>query len=152
MHKLFRSFIVLALIIALLCPTALAASYGATVLTSSMTVYTSAKRPAGVLKQGASITVTAISGNWARISYRGRTGYAALQNIKFNNGIAAVARVNTSISFVTRESYSQNKYYSATLSAGTPVYVVGKKGSDALVSNASGSALGYVKFSALTRR
>ena len=53
--------------------------------------------------------------------------------------------------FVTRASYSANQYYSATLAAGTGVYVAGKKGDYALITNASGSAIGYVKLSALNK-
>lgn len=151
MRKMFKSIIVLALIAAMLCSSALAAGYGAKVLTNTMTVYNSSKQSIGALVQGTSFGVTAVSGNWAKISYKGKTGYASLSNIIFDNKVAAVANQDTGINFVTRASYANNQYYSATLSAGTGVYVVGKKGDYALVSNAAGSALGYVKLSALSK-
>ena len=151
MRKMFKSIVVLALIAALLCSSAMAAGYGAKVLSNTMTVYNSNKQPAGALVQGTSFTVTAVSGNWAKISYKGRTGYANLANIIFNNKVAAVANKDTGINFVTRASYANNQYYSATLSAGTTVYVAGKKGNYALITNAAGSAIGYVKLNALTK-
>ena len=150
MRKIIKTVLALALIAAMLCPAALAASYGAKVLVNEMTVYSSAKEAAGSLKQGTSIKVTDMSGEWVRISYKGKTGYAKLEDICFNNGIKAVATKDTAIRFVTKESYSENTYYKATLAAGTGVYVVGKRGAYALVSNGS-DALGYVKLSALEK-
>lgn len=151
MRKIFKSVAVLALVVVMLCSSALAASYGAKVLVPSMGVYNANQTLVGSLGQGTSIKVTAVSGNWARISYKGNTGYAKLDDIIFNSRIKAVANKDTAIRFVTRESYGENTYYKATLAAGTGVYVVGKNGSYALISNASGSALGYVKASALSK-
>ena len=149
-----RRLAVLALAVALLCGSALASGYGAKVLVPSMTVYGNSDGSAvalGTLKQGTSITVKAVSGDWARISYKGRTLYAKLDDIIFNKHVKAVASRDTSIRFVTKESYAQNTYYSATLSAGTSVYVVGKSGDKLLVTNASDSALGYVDASTLSK-
>ena len=149
-----RRLLVLALAVALLCGSAMAASYGAKVLVPSMTVYGNSDGNAtalGSLKQGTSITVKAVSGDWARISYKGRTLYAKLDDIIFNKHVKAVSNRDTAIKFVTKESYAKNTYYSATLSAGTTVYVVGKNGDQLLVTNASDSALGYVNASALSK-
>lgn len=151
MKKTVRMIIALVVLTALLGGSALAASYGAQVLMPSMKVYNAKKEVLGQLKQGTDFTVTEISGDWARISYKGKTGYAKLEDIIFDDSIKAVASEDTTIKFVTRKSYSESTYYKATLAAGTTVYVVGKRGSYALVSNASGSALGYVKASKLTR-
>ncbi len=155
MFKMAKVLVVLTLLAALLCSSALAASYGAQVLMPSMNVYGvsgSQKVKIGQLKQGTDFTVTAISGNWARISYKGKTGYAKLEDMIFDKKIKAVASEDTAIKFVTRKSYEEGTYYKATLEAGTTVYVVGKKGSYALVKNASGSALGYVKASDLKKK
>lgn len=151
MRKIFKSIVVLVLVAVLFCTPAMAASYGAKVLTNTMTVYNSSKQPAGALIRGTSIKVKAVSGNWAKISYNGKTGYAKLSNIIFNKKVPAVATRDTAIRFVTRASWNRNQYYSATLAAGSTIYVVGKKGNEALVSNGSGSAIGYVKLSALTK-
>ena len=135
-------------------PAALATSFKATINSSSARVYsspsTSSKYSLPALKN-ATVTVTGYAGGWARISYKGRTLYAKLDDIIFNKHVKAVASRDTSIRFVTKESYAQNTYYSATLSAGTSVYVVGKSGDKLLVTNASDSALGYVDASALSK-
>lgn len=151
MRKMFKSIVVLALVAVLLCSSAMAASYSAKVLTNTMTVYNSSKQSAGALIRGTSIKVKAVSGNWAKITYKGKTGYAKLSSIIFDKKVKVVANRDTSIRFVTRESWAKNQYYSATLGAGTTLYVVGKKGEEALISNASGSAIGYVKLSALSK-
>lgn len=151
MRKMFKSILILALVAVMLCSSAMAASHGAKVLTNTMTVYNSSKQVAGALVRGTSFKVKAISGDWAKISYNGKTGYAQLSNIIFDNKVKCVSTRDTDIRFVTRASWARNQYYTATLAAGTTIYVVGKKGSEALVSNASGSAIGYVKLSALTK-
>ena len=145
----------IALIAAMLSCSALAANYGAKVLTSSMAVYgysNGKKVQQGMLSQGTSFKVTEMSGNWAKISYKGKTGYAKLENIIFDKRIKAVANRDTALKFITRESYARGVYYTATLAAGTKVYAAGFKGDQMLITNASGSALGYVKKSALTKQ
>lgn len=152
MRRFLKILLSLALLAALFCPCALAANYSAKVLSSSMDVYSSNKEKLGALKQGTAVTVTAISGDWARISYRGNSYYARMKDIIFNNRIAAISTQKTSIRFVTKASYAANTCYKATLAAGTPIYVVGLNGKQALVTNASGSILGYVKRSALKKQ
>lgn len=151
MRKMIKTVIVLALVAAMLCSSAMAATVGAKVLATDMTVYTSSKTVAGTLPQGTSIAVTDMSGDWLKIYYKGYTGYAHIKDVAFTTGIKAVANQDTALAFVTKASYSDYTYYKATLSAGTGVYVVGKRGNYALITNSSGSALGYVAFSALTK-
>lgn len=151
MRKIIKISFALVLIAALLCPGALAASYSARVLSRSMNVYSSSKEQLGTLDQGTNITVTAISGDWVRFSYRGNSYYAKLKDVIFNKRIPATSTKKTPIRFVTKASYKANTYYKATLAAGTSMYVVGLNGNNALVTNASGSALGYVKLSALKK-
>lgn len=151
MRRAIRTMLIFALIAAMCCSSALAASYGAKVLSSSMTIYSGSKEEMGTLKQGTSIRVTAMSGSWARISYKNRTYYAQLKDIIFNSRIKAVSTKKTTIRFVTKQSYKANTYYKATLAAGTPVYVAGFNGDTLLISNASGSVLGYVKRSAVKK-
>ncbi len=149
-----RRLCALLLICALLASGALAASYKARVLTSSMTVYAGKKtssRVLGSLKRDTKFTVTAISGDWARVSYKGRTGYARMRNIRFDKRIPAVALRDTALVFGTKESMKRGVYYRATLAAGTQVYAVGMAEGKLLVTNASGSALGYVKKSAMEK-
>lgn len=151
MRKMIKTAIILALAVVMLCSSALAASYGAKVLVNNMPVYSAEKKVAGTLDQGTSVKVTGMKDGWVRISYKGKTGYAKLENIAFKNGVKAVATKDAAIRFVTKASYSDNTYYKATLAAGTGVYVVGKKNGYALITNDAGSALGYVKLSALKK-
>ena len=142
------------LMLALLGGGALAASYGAQVLSSSMPVYaakSTSSAKLGSLSQGTSFTVTAISGDWARISCGSRTGYARMRHILFDRHIAAVAVKDTKLTFWTKESQKRGVHYRATLAAGTKVYVVGMAEGRLLVTNASASALGYVSASALVK-
>lgn len=155
MRRIIKSVLAIALIAAMLSCSALAASYGAKVLTSSMPVYgysNGKKVQQGTLSQGTAFKVTEMSGDWAKISYRGKTIYARLENIIFDKRIKAVAIRDAALKFITRESYARGVYYTATLAAGTKVYAAGFKGDQMLITNASGSALGYVKKSALTKQ
>ena len=142
------------LMLALLGGGALAASYGAQVLPSSMPIYaakSTSSAKLGTLKQGTGFTVTAISGDWARISFGKRTGYARMRHIIFDKHIAAVAVKDTKLTFWTKESQKRGVHYRATLAAGTKVYVVGMAEGRLLVTNKSDSALGYVSASALVK-
>lgn len=154
MRKMMKALLALTLIAAMLCGSALAAGYGAKVLSDSMPVYgysDGSKVKLGALDQGTSFKVTDISGDWAKISYKGKTGYARLENIIFDGKIKAISNRDAAFKFVTKASYAKNTYYTATLAANTIVYVVGKDGDNALITNADRTALGYVKLSALTK-
>ena len=142
------------LMLALLGGSALAASYGAQVLPSSMPIYaakSTSSAKLGSLSQGTSFTVTSITGDWARISYKNRTGYARMRHILFDKHISAVAVKDTKLTFWTKTSQKRGVHYRATLAAGTKVYVVGMAEGRLLVTNASDSALGYVSASALVK-
>lgn len=149
--KYFKVVIAAALIAVILCGSALADDMGAMVLSSSMAVYNSNQQYIGSLGQGTSFTVTAMSGDWARISYRGNTGYAQLKDIVFDARIKAVSIRSTPVRFVTQESYRRGVYYTGTLSPGVTLYVAGMNGSDFLFFDGSGTVMGYVAQSALVR-
>ena len=154
MRRGLRRLCAALLMLALLGGGALAASYGAQVLPSSMPVYaakSTSSAKLGTLKQGTGFTVTAISGDWARISFGKRTGYARMRHIIFDKHIAAVAVKDTKLTFWTKESQKRGVHYRATLAAGTKVYVVGMAEGRLLVTNKSDSALGYVSASALVK-
>lgn len=151
MRKMIKTVIVLALVVVMLSSSAMAAVVGAKVLANNMTVYNSSKGVAGTLPQGTTIAVTDMAGDWLKIYYNGYTGFANIKDVAFTTGIAAVANQDAPLVFVTKASYADYTYYKATLAAGTGVYVVGKRGNYALITNTTGSALGYVAFSALTK-
>lgn len=145
--KTFKMMISALLIMVMLCGGAMAASYKANVITSSMKVYNASKEQIGSLPQGTAFTVKAISknGNWAKISYKGKTGFASMKNIMFNKRIKAVAVKDASMNFVTKASYKMKLAFKATIEKGTPVYVVGYHNGYLLIENASGNGLGIVK-------
>ena len=154
MRRGLRRLCAALVLLAMLGGSALAASYGARVLPSSMPVYASASTSAnqlGSLSKGTRFTVTAISGDWARISCGGRTGYARMRHIIFDQHIPAMAVKDAKFVFATDASLKRGVYYRATLAAGTRVYVVGMAEGRLMVTNASGSALGYVSASALAK-
>ena len=149
----------------LFCSGALAASVSAVVNCSSLTVRSgpsTSHKKLGTLKKGTKITVTAVSGSWAKISYKGRTGYAAVQYLKKSSGSSS-----SSSSSDKKETSSETKYSSrikgystqkvavyksastsskklGTIDKGTTVYVVAKNGNFYKVQNASGSVTGYI--------
>ena len=149
--KCFKALAAALLIVVMLCGSAMAATMGAKVFSSSMAVYNSNKQRVGRLSRGTSISVTSISGDWAKFSYRGRTGYAKLSDIVFNDRIKVVSTKATSIRFITKSSYKKNTYYTGTLSAGVTLYVAGISGKNYLFYNESGSVLGYVSKSAVRK-
>ena len=154
MRRCLRRMLIALLMLALLGGSALAASYGAQVLPSSMPIYaakSTSSAKLGSLSQGTSFTVTSITGDWARISYKNRTGYARMRHILFDKHISAVAVKDTKLTFWTKTSQKRGVHYRATLAAGTKVYVVGMAEGRLLVTNASDSALGYVSASALVK-
>ena len=150
--KYLKALVAAILIAALLCGSAMA-SMSAKVSSSSMTVYKtkSTRSKIGVLQHGTSFQITSISGDWAKVSYKGRTGYAKLGNIVFSNRIKMVSTKSTPIRFMTKKSYKNRTYYTGTLSAGVTLYVAGIRGSYYLFYDKSGSTMGYVKKSAMRR-
>ena len=154
MKRRLRKMLIALLMLALLGGGALAASYGAQVLPSSMPVYaakSTSSAKLGSLSQGTSFTVTSITGDWARISYKNRTGYARMRHILFDKHISAVAVKDTKLTFWTKTSQKRGVHYRATLAAGTKVYVVGMAEGRLLITNDTDSALGYVSASALVK-
>lgn len=152
--KKTRILVTIVLLIALLSSSAMAASYGAKVLTSSMSVYAKpsvSEKYLGSLSQGESFTVLAISGEWALVRKGNNLGYARLQDIIFSDPIKAIVTKDTNLYYVTKASYKQGISYQATASVGLKVYVAGFNGDYLLVTNESGTALGYIKASCLKK-
>lgn len=136
------------------CSCAHAASYQAKVFSASMQVFSGpsvSSGSLGALAQGKSFTVKAISGDWALVEYRGRTGYAKMSDIIFSNRIPGVVTRDSKLSYITRQSFREGTYFKANIEAGMTVYVVGIHGDYVLVTNGSGSALGYIKYANVRR-
>ena len=152
--KRIAVFLLAVLLLSGIFSCAQAAGYSAKVFTSAMRVYDSPStsgRGLGALGQGKSFTVKAISGDWALVEYRGKTGYAQMSDIIFNGRIPGVVTKNSAFNYVTKTSYRDKEYYSASIQAGTRVYVVGIHGSQLLVANGDGSILGYISSGSVRR-
>lgn len=149
---ILRAMVALVLALTLLSGSAMAASRGAKVYTASMTVYRSAgKGRIGVLPRGTSVSVKSVSGSWAKITYRGKTCYARVKNLAFNSHVKAVTTESSSIKFITKSSYKKRTYYTGTLAAGITIYLAGESGGNYLFYSEDGSAMGYVRKSAVQK-
>lgn len=150
MKKIKKLIALLAAVVLLagFCSCAHAASYQAKVFSASMQVFASpstSARSLGALGQGKAFTVRAISGDWALVEYRGRTGYAKMSDIMFSNKVSGVVTRDSKLSYITRASYREGTYFKANIQAGAQVYVIGIHGNYLLVTNGGGSVLGYIK-------
>lgn len=137
-----------AIIMVLSVFSAVAENYGAKVLTPSMKVYLkpdASAEAAAEMAQGTAFTVTAISGDWARISYKGHEGFAQMKDIIFDKHVKAIIEKDAKVIYITKESVKDSKAFYSKLEAGTKVYVVGKNDEYLLIENLDGTALGIVK-------
>lgn len=127
---------------------ALAASYKARINSASAKAYASPSTGSKSVSGGKGLTVsiTAYSGNWARISYKGKTAYMQLKHLNLTNRIKGYTKSSTP---VYRSASSSSRM--ATLPVNSTVYVVGRDGSYFRVENASGSMTGYVRTNALSK-
>jgi len=129
---------------------AMAASFQAKINSSAAKVHKVPSSSSAYVKNGKGITVsvTAYSGSWARIKYKGNTGYTKIANLDLKNPIKAYTGKSTTV--YKQASASSSRL--GTLSIGRAVYVVGKSGDYYRVQNASGSVTGYVNENNLTTR
>jgi len=142
-QKMKRTLIV-AFIVLMLSGTAMA-DFNATVLSSKMKVFfapTTASENIGSLKKGTVVTVEAHQGDWARINYKGRVGFARIQDM-YSNVVYkyAKAKKDTQIYYITRTN--SNPRWGA-LGKGTKMYIRGQKDNYWLVSNKEFTVLAYV--------
>lgn len=142
------------ILLLMLLPVAALADYSAVVTASKMKVYSTNKVNdkyyLGYLKKNIEFTVVATSGNWARITYQGKTGYAQLKDMKkkATTQTKQLAYTNTMTKLYQKAS-SSSKVLN-TLTADYPVYITGTSGSYYLVTNYDGKGTGYIKKSALS--
>ena len=130
-------------------PAALAASYSAKINSASCKVYKSASTSSKVLctdVKNLSVSITGYSGDWARISYKGYTGYVKCEYLTLSSRLPAYTAKSTPV--YKRASSSSSKL--GTLDTGSTVYVVGMDDGYYRIQNRSGSVTGYVKSGSLT--
>ena len=127
----------LAVVLLALVPATALADTRAIVTSSSMKVYSAKNVVAGKLSKGTIVTVKGSSSGIAKISYKGRTGYAflsSLNTLKSTEIAVSGARVYKSASTSSA---------SASISKGTDVYVISVSGSWAKIERSGNT--GYVK-------
>lgn len=131
------------------CVSALA-DFTATVYTSEMKVYsrnnTASRYLLGNLKKNTSFTVKATSGNWAKITYKGKTGYALISDMKSSK--KTTMYTNRAVTAYQKPSSSSKSL--GKLAKNTKVYMVGMSGSYYLVENSKGKT-GYIAKEALSK-
>ena len=112
-----------------------------------MTVYGNASmsRKLGTLKKNTVVRVTAYSGNVARSTYNGYTGYARVSSMDAVAEVAEEATVNASTRVYTSASTSSK---SVSVKKGLKVYVLATSGSWAMVER--NGYVGYMSNSRLT--
>ena len=130
------------MLLSFMAPGALAA-FKANVYTSGMKVYKSPSTSAklyGTLGKGAEFSVLAFSKGWARISYKGKIGYAQIKDMASQKRVKGYAKVDAKV----YEGASSSSEKLGTIEQGTAVYAVGINGDYLLVENRSGKISGYI--------
>lgn len=147
LKKHLRRFLVLIMISAMLSGSALA--FEAEVYTNKMKVYSRAsaadKYMIGTLSKGTEFEVVDYSGDWAKIKYKGKTGYASISDIMSHSPRRMYVKNKANV--YQKPSSSSKRL--GTLGVNTVVYMVGWSGSYYLVKNSSG-ATGYMLKSSLS--
>lgn len=126
---------------------ALAASVSVKVNTSGARFYKSASTSSASLpmKKGLQLTLTGVNGAWARVKYKGVTGYCALSALNTTSRYPGYAKSGAYV-YQSASTSSAKK----AVPVNTKVYVVGMSGSFLRVQNSSGSITGYMKSSSLS--
>ena len=141
---------ILAVMLLVACaPAALAASYSAKINSSACKVYKSASTSSKVLcsdVKDLNVSITGYSGDWAKIEYKGYTGYVKCEYLTLRSRLTAYTAKSTPV--YKRASSSSSKL--GTLGTGSTVYVVGMDDGYYRIQNRSGSVTGYVKSGYLT--
>ncbi len=142
------------ILLLMLLPVAALADYSAVVTASKMKVYSTNKVNdkyyLGYLKKNIEFTVVATSGNWARITYQGRTGYAQLKDMKKKAATQTKQLAYTNQMTKLYQKASSSSKVLNTLTADYPVYITGTSGSYYLVTNYDGKGSGYIKKTCLS--
>lgn len=146
-QKWICAILAVALLVAC-APAALATSYSAKINSSACKVYKSASTSSKVLcsdVKDLNVSITGYSGDWAKIEYKGYTGYVKCEYLTLRNRLTAYTAKSTP---VYKRASSSSKL--GTLGTGSTVYVVGMDDGYYRIQNRSGSVTGYVKSGYLT--
>ena len=122
------------------------ASVAARVNSSSAKAYKSASTKSASLNvpKNLNVTVTSISGSWAKVKYKGKSAYMPIKHLSPTNKVKGYATGTTTV-------YNSSGKKKGTISKGTGVYVVGTIDGYYCVTNGSGS-VGFVKTGTLSEK
>lgn len=143
-RTLLRAFLCICMVLILCVSPALAAGYSAKINNSGAKIYSSSGK-SGSLPKGTGVTVTSIANGWAKISYKGATGFVKLQYLTATNGLTGYAATNAAL--YKGASSSSGKI--GTIPKGAKLSVVGVSGGYYQVTN--GSIYGYVAKSCVSK-
>jgi len=138
----------LLLVLLMLCPAASAASFKAKINSASARVYKNPATSTISVKglKNLTVTVSAYKNGWARVHYKGNTGYIPVRDLNLASPIPAYTARSAAV------YRSAGASYMGTLKPGVGVYVIGVDGKYCRVVNSSKSAMGYILTSCLTTR
>ena len=140
MLHLLHKWLCLGLVLLLVGAPALAASVGVKANTATRFYKSASTQSASVpLAKGTSLTMTASSGSWAKVTYKGVTGYVPLKHLDSRTRYGAYVNRNTYV-YASASTSAARK----AVKVNTKVYVIGKSGNYARVQNASGTLTCYI--------
>lgn len=135
--KTFMRALLCACLVMILSAAPALAAFSAMINNSSAKIYSSSGK-SGTLSKGTGVTVKDIEDGWAKISYKGRTGYVKTKYITAKDGATGYASKNANV--YSGASSSTKKI--ASVSKGAKLEIVGVNGNYYQVTN--GSAYGYI--------
>ena len=138
--KLLKLLTALTMVLILAAAPVCASAVTAYINSSSALIYAKSGK-SGKLPKGTKVDLTDVSGNWAKIKYKGAVGITKLKNVTLKTGLTGYAKINTPL----YKSASTSSGKKGTIPKGTKLMVVGINGNFYQVTDTSYSIVGYVK-------
>ena len=153
MKKFIRIIALLLLVMLVLPQFASAESYKAKVNENNVVMYKKASTSStkiATLKNGTSVTVNSVSGNWAKITYDSKSGYVQVKYLNYATKVTLYATQKTKI----YKTASTKGTVICTVSVDYPLYRISRDGEFYRVQDKDGQFTGYIKRSqtATTRK
>lgn len=148
--RILRNIMICILLLVMTGGSALAASISVTINKANTKVYQKASTSSKYtkVKKGLKVTLKkTYSNGWAKVTYKGKTGYVLLKYLNRVKPVKAYIKSAT-----TLYKYASTSQKVMNLKKGETIYIVGADGSFARVQNKSGSIKGYVKTSYVTSK
>lgn len=148
MRRCLKKLLCVLMILALALPIlpAMASGTSVKVNSASAKIYKSASTASASakLKKGLTLTLKDVDGDWAKVSYSGKTGYVPVKYLTLKSSITAYISESTHL-YKSASSSSER----TAIAQGTKVEIVGMSGSYYQVK--VGSVKGYVRTNSVTR-